>query len=165
MHAELTVHSDQGWQYKMQPYRTMLARHGATQSMSRKGNRFNNAMIESFFCTLKAEYFHLVTLDSLEEFEEGVHNYINYYTSSLDCKGSAQWNIGRETPPDWRDHDRPTSGGSSSPSDPIVFGRRIECSVPRLQSHLSAWPLTDNDGSAAKAYGSTPMPRAPSSSD
>ena len=77
--GELTVHSDQGWHYKMRPYRAMLARRGVTQSMSRKGNCFDNAVIESFFGTLKAEYFHLATLDSLEELEAGVHNYIYYY--------------------------------------------------------------------------------------
>ncbi len=52
--AQLTVHSDQGWHYKMQPYRAMLTRRGVTQSMSRKGNCFDNAVIESFFGTLKA---------------------------------------------------------------------------------------------------------------
>ena len=35
--SKLIVHSDQGWHYKMQPYRAMLAQHGVTQSMSRKG--------------------------------------------------------------------------------------------------------------------------------
>ena len=63
----------------MQPYRAMLMHHSVTQSMSRKGNCFDNAVIESFFGTLKAEYFHLATLDSLEELETGVHNYIYYY--------------------------------------------------------------------------------------
>ena len=53
--AELIVHSDQGWHYKMQPYREMLAQRGVKQSMSRKGNCFDNAVIESFFGTLKAE--------------------------------------------------------------------------------------------------------------
>ena len=77
--TELTVHSDQGWQYNMQLYRAMLARRGVTQSMSRKGNCFDNAVIESFFGTLKVEYFHLATLDSLEELKAGVHNYIYYY--------------------------------------------------------------------------------------
>ena len=42
--------------YKMQPYRAMLVRRGVKQSMSRKGNCLNNATIESFFGTLKAEY-------------------------------------------------------------------------------------------------------------
>lgn len=75
----LTVHSDQGWQYKMQPYRSLLACSGVTQSMSRKGNCFDNAAIESFFGTLKTEYFHLETLDNLDSLEAGVDDYIHYY--------------------------------------------------------------------------------------
>ena len=77
--AELTVHSDQGWHYKMKPYRTLLANRGVTQSMSRKGNCFDNAVIESFFGTLKAEYLHLATFDGLAALEAGVHDYIHYY--------------------------------------------------------------------------------------
>lgn len=75
----LTVHSDQGWHYKMQPYRAMLTHRGVTQSMSRKGNCFDNAVIESFFGTLKAEYFHLAKLDDLHDLEAGVNDYIHYY--------------------------------------------------------------------------------------
>ena len=63
----------------MQPYRAMLAHRGVTQSMSRKGNCFDNAVIESFFGTLKAEYFHLATLDGLHDLEAGVNDYIHYY--------------------------------------------------------------------------------------
>ena len=77
--SALTVHSDQGWHYKMQPYRPMLAHRGVTQSMSRKGNCFDNAVIESFFGTLKAEFFYLATLDSIEMLEAGVHDCIHYY--------------------------------------------------------------------------------------
>jgi len=54
--AGLILHSDQGWHYKMQPYRAILVQRGVEQSMSRKGNCFDNAAIESFFGTLKAEY-------------------------------------------------------------------------------------------------------------
>ena len=77
--AGLTVHSDQGWHYKMQPYRAMLAHRGVTQSMSRRGNCFDNAVIESFFGTLKAEYFHLEKLGDVDELEAGVNEYIHYY--------------------------------------------------------------------------------------
>jgi putative transposase len=49
-------------------------RHGA-----RKGNCFDNAVIESFFGTLKAEYFHLAAPSSLDTLEAGVHDYIHYY--------------------------------------------------------------------------------------
>lgn len=77
--TELIVHSDQGWHYKMHPYRAMLKRHGVKQSMSRKGNCFDNAAIESFFGTLKTEYYHLATPDGIEALEAGVHDYIHYY--------------------------------------------------------------------------------------
>ena len=70
---------DQGWHYKMQPYRAMLAQRGVKQSMSRKGNCFDNAVIESFFGTLKAEYFHIAPPNSVDELEAGVHDYVHYY--------------------------------------------------------------------------------------
>ena len=77
--SKLIVHSDQGWHYKMQPYRAMLTQQGARQSMSRRGNCYDNAVIESFFGTLKAEYYHLATLNCVEELEAGVDEYIRYY--------------------------------------------------------------------------------------
>ncbi len=77
--AGLIVHSDQGWHYKMGPYRDVLARHGVTQSMSRKGDCFDNAAIESFFGTLKAEFFRLAQFDSVGQLESGVHDYVHYY--------------------------------------------------------------------------------------
>ena len=63
----------------MQPYRAMLAQRGVKQSMSRKGNCFDNAVIESFFGTLKAEYFHIAPPNSVDELEAGVHDYVHYY--------------------------------------------------------------------------------------
>lgn len=48
-------HSDRGVQYDSLPYRTLLARHGLVQSMSRKGDCYDNAPMESFFSTLKSE--------------------------------------------------------------------------------------------------------------
>jgi transposase InsO family protein/transposase-like protein len=77
--AGLIVHSDQGWHYRMQPYRAMLAQSGVMQSMSRKGNCFDNAAIESFFGTLKAKYFNLAAPNSVDELETGVHDYVRYY--------------------------------------------------------------------------------------
>ena len=47
--------------------------------MSRKGNCFDNAAIESFFGTLKAEYYYLEKFDGIDALETGVHNYIRYY--------------------------------------------------------------------------------------
>lgn len=73
------VHSDQGWHYQMPMYRRMLTEYGLTQSMSRKGNCLDNAAMESFFGTLKAEYFHLNRFDSIEQLQRGLHHYIHYY--------------------------------------------------------------------------------------
>lgn len=73
------LHSDQGWHYQMPAYRRQLAAHGLTQSMSRKGNCLDNAAMESFFGTLKSEFFHLNPFSSVEELQAGLHHYIHYY--------------------------------------------------------------------------------------
>lgn len=51
----LIFHSDQGVQYASSMYRAILAEHGITQSMSRRGNCWDNAPVESFFATMKVE--------------------------------------------------------------------------------------------------------------
>jgi putative transposase len=73
------LHSDQGWHYRMQPYRAALARYRMKQSMSRKGNCFDNAAMESFFATLKAEYFYLSDFEDIEQLDAGIKSYIAYY--------------------------------------------------------------------------------------
>lgn len=54
----LLHHSDRGAQYASGAMRVLLAQSGAAASMSRKGNCYDNAMMESFWATLKAECFH-----------------------------------------------------------------------------------------------------------
>jgi putative transposase len=73
------LHSDQGWQYQMSSYRRALQEHGLTQSMSRKGNCLDNAAMESFFGTLKSEFFHLTRFTSIEQLQHGLRAYIHYY--------------------------------------------------------------------------------------
>jgi putative transposase len=73
------LHSDQGWQYRMEKYRQRLEARAVTQSMSRKGNCLDNAAMESFFGTLKSEFFHLNEFRSVEELEAGLKGYIRYY--------------------------------------------------------------------------------------
>lgn len=51
----LLQHSDRGSQYASDAYRELLRRHGVTASMSRKGNCYDNAKMESFWATLKTE--------------------------------------------------------------------------------------------------------------
>jgi transposase InsO family protein len=73
------LHSDQGWQYQMSAYRRMLEKRGLTQSMSRRANCHDNAAMESFFGTLKSEFFHLNTFESIDALKAGIKQYIHYY--------------------------------------------------------------------------------------
>lgn len=73
------LHSDQGWQYQLSQYQHLLKTRNLTQSMSRKGNCLDNAAMESFFGTLKSEYFHLNTFNSIDQLRAGVAKYIEYY--------------------------------------------------------------------------------------
>ena len=54
----LILHTDQGWQYQHAAYQAALAEHGIRQSMSRKGNSIDNALMENFFGLLKTEIFY-----------------------------------------------------------------------------------------------------------
>lgn len=73
------LHSDQGWQYQMPAYRRLLDQNGLTQSMSRRANCYDNAAMESFFGTLKSEFFRLNKFESIEELKAGIKQYIHYY--------------------------------------------------------------------------------------
>ena len=73
------MHSDQGWQYRMPAYRATLEKHGITQSMSRKGNCLDNAAMESFFGTLKSEFFYLNEFTDVEQLRQATEEYIHYY--------------------------------------------------------------------------------------
>lgn len=73
------IHSDQGWQYQQSGYRRLLEENGLTQSMSRKGNCLDNAAMESFFGTLKSEFFYLDQIDTIDQLEIGIRQYIHYY--------------------------------------------------------------------------------------
>ena len=73
------LHSDQGWHYQIPAYRNKLSVNGLTQSMSRKGNCLDNAAMESFFGTLKSEFFYLKKFADIEELQAGLRRYIYYY--------------------------------------------------------------------------------------
>lgn len=73
------LHSDKGWQYRMPHYRRCLDSRAITQSMSRKGNCHDHTSMESFFGTLKSEFFYLNTFSSIEELQVGIDEYIEYY--------------------------------------------------------------------------------------
>lgn len=79
----LVFHSDQGWQYQHETYRTKLKEHGIIQSMSRKGNCYDNCIMETFFGRLKNEMFYgqEKEYDSYEAFSQAIDEYIDYYNN------------------------------------------------------------------------------------
>ena len=79
----LIFHSDQGWQYQHASFRKTLKEHGIIQSMSRKGNCYDNCIMETFFGRLKNEMFYGYEkeYDSFEDFALAVEEYINYYNN------------------------------------------------------------------------------------
>lgn len=72
-------HSDQGWVYQKHPYTHRLEDEGIFQSMSRKGNCLDNAVMENFFGLLKQEIYYGVVYHSYEELETAIKKYIKYY--------------------------------------------------------------------------------------
>lgn len=79
--AEPILHSDQGWQYQHKHYQKLLKDHGVKQSMSRKGNCLDNAVMENFFGLLKSELLYLKEFDSLDQFKEELIEYLEYYNN------------------------------------------------------------------------------------
>ena len=77
----LLLHSDQGWHYQHKHYRKMLEDKGVKQSMSRKGNCYDNSVMENFFGHLKSELLYLQEFDSVEHFKAELIDYIDYYNN------------------------------------------------------------------------------------
>jgi transposase InsO family protein len=74
----LIHHTDRGGQYAGKQYRKILARPKMLQSMSRAGNCYDNAFMESCFGTIKTE-LEMTTYDSFEQALKEIREYINYY--------------------------------------------------------------------------------------
>lgn len=79
--TNLVLHSDQGWQYKMKHYQYLLREKGISQSMSRKGNCLDNAVMENFFGLLKSELLYLHKFKSMQHFRKELDQYIDYYNN------------------------------------------------------------------------------------
>ena len=79
----LIFHSDQGWQYQHAYYRNALKEHGIIQSMSRKGNCYDNCIMETFFGRLKNEMYYGYEKEytSFEKFSKAIDEYIDYYNN------------------------------------------------------------------------------------
>ena len=79
--TDLILHSDQGWQYQHKQYQCMLREKGIRQSMNRKGNCLDNAVIEDFFGILKSELLYLQEFQSMEHFKQELIEYLDYYNN------------------------------------------------------------------------------------
>jgi putative transposase len=92
------VHSDQGWHYTSPAFQKMIKAMGLGQSMSRKGNCWDNAPQESFYGHMKDEvpFKHYTTFIGLELL---IDDYMDYYNNYR-----YQWNLKRMTPAQYRNH-------------------------------------------------------------
>ncbi|HDR8527810.1 IS3 family transposase [Bacillus thuringiensis] len=78
---QLLMHSDQGWHYQMRQYVGTLESRAIVQSMSRKGNCYDNAVIENFFGIMKSEFLYIKEFENVEHFKIELEKYIDYYNT------------------------------------------------------------------------------------
>ena len=97
--TNLILHSDQGWQYQMKQYQNQLKKKGIIQSMSRKGNCLDNAIIENFFGVLKSELFYLNKYTSVDQLKKEIDVYIKYYNNDR-----SKSNLNKMSPIKYRAH-------------------------------------------------------------
>lgn len=93
-----TFHSDQGWAYQMKAYSRRLKEERVFQSMSRKGNCYDNSVMENFFGILKQEIYYGKVFYSYESLKEAIETYIYYYNnerikSKLNWKSPVQYRL------------------------------------------------------------------------
>lgn len=98
LHKDAFIHSDQGSHYTSPKYRDLLKKCGLDQSMSRRGNCWDNAPQESFFGHLKDEVEYS-SARSLKELKTKVNHYMAYYNNYR-----YQWNLKKMTPIQYRNH-------------------------------------------------------------
>jgi putative transposase len=92
------IHSDQGSHYTSPRYQTLLQKYGLGQSMSRRGNCWDNAPQESFFGHLKDEVDYK-SAKNLKELKSKINYYMTYYNNYR-----YQWNLKKMTPIQYRNH-------------------------------------------------------------
>jgi transposase InsO family protein len=97
--TRLILHSDQGWQYQMRRYQHLLEEKGIIQSMSRKGNCLDNAIIENFFGIIKSELFYLKKYKSIDQLKTEINEYITYYNNDR-----IKSNLNKMSPIKYRTH-------------------------------------------------------------
>ena len=75
----LIYHTDRGSQYASYEHKNLLEKHGIVQSMSRKGDCWDNAVAESFFHSLKTELIHHEKFISRKQASEKIFEYIEIF--------------------------------------------------------------------------------------
>ena len=79
--AGLVIHSDQDSSYSSTNFKALLSRHGALQSMSRRGNYYDNTYAKSFWNRLKTELLDGGSFPGLAEARLEISHYITYYNA------------------------------------------------------------------------------------
>jgi transposase InsO family protein len=92
------IHSDQGVHYTSKVFQNLVKNCGLGQSMSRRGNCWDNAPQESFFGHFKDEA-HIKSCKTLEELKKEIKKYMTYYNNYR-----GQWNLNKMTPVQYRNH-------------------------------------------------------------
>jgi len=92
------IHSDQGFHYTSPVFQALIKSYNLNQSMSRRGNCWDNAPQESFFGHFKDEAC-IKPCQSLCELEQEIDEYITYYNNYR-----YQWGLNKMTPVQYRDH-------------------------------------------------------------
>lgn len=98
IHPEAILHSDQGMHYTHPKTRLLINKTGFKQSMSRRGNCWDNAPMESFFGHMKDEV-NFSDCQTIEEVRMRVKKYISFYNSER-----YQWTLKKMTPDEFRSH-------------------------------------------------------------
>jgi putative transposase len=93
----LVAHSDRGVQYAASTYRSQLEGAGILPSMSRKGNCYDNAFVESFFKTLKSELVYQTEFKTRKEAENAIFEYIEVFYNRQRLHSS----LGYQSPEDY----------------------------------------------------------------
>jgi len=95
---EAYIHSDQGAHYTSHQFQNIVKKAHLGQSMSRRGNCWDNAPQESFFGHMKDE-LNLESCHSFESLKAEVDDYMDYYNNDR-----YQWGLGKRTPVQYRDY-------------------------------------------------------------
>ena len=98
LNKDVLIHSDQGSHYTSPKYQLLLKKQKITQSMSRRGNCWDNAPMESFFGHMKDE-IELTTCKNLKDVKKVIEKYMKYYNNER-----YQWNLKKMTPVQYRNH-------------------------------------------------------------